>query len=130
MPPSAVPKGLPSEPSTTMANEVTVASAPKAGVTEPNMKGANTPATAASPRPMPNAAADTRSTSMPVASASSRRDITARVSVPNRDQAHGGSGHPGRGKTLSENLDRPCRARLAAEPVDLDRGEDSAEQPA
>jgi len=40
--------------------------------------------TAASPSPMPNAAAETRSTSMPVASASSRRDITARVKVPRR----------------------------------------------
>jgi hypothetical protein len=67
-----------------MANDVTVASAPNAGVTDPNMKGANTPATAASPNPMPKARAEIRSTSMPVASASSRRDITARVKVPNR----------------------------------------------
>jgi hypothetical protein len=75
---------LPSEPSTTTAKDVTVASSPKAGVTDPNMKGANTPATAARPSPMPKAAAETRSTSMPEASASSRRDITARVSVPRR----------------------------------------------
>src|SRR5665213_579901 len=85
-----------------MAKDVTVASAPNAGVTDPNMKGAKTPATAASPSPIPNAAAETRSTSMPVANASSRRDITARVKVPGR-------------------------VRLAAEQLDLDGREHRAE---
>ena len=61
------------------ANDVTVTSAPIAGVILPSMKGANTPAVAARPSPMPNATADTRWTLMPVAIASSRLSITARV---------------------------------------------------
>ena len=48
MPPSTVPSGLPSEPMTMTANDVTVASTPIAGVIEPSMKGAKTPAMAAS----------------------------------------------------------------------------------
>jgi hypothetical protein len=56
-----------------------VISAPMAGVMLPSMKGANTPATAASPSPMPKAMAETRCTSMPAATASSRLSITARV---------------------------------------------------
>ena len=64
---------------TMTVNEVTVTSTPIAGVMLPSMKGANTPATAASARPIPNATAETRCTSMPVAIASSRLTITARV---------------------------------------------------
>ena len=84
MPPNTVPSGLPSDPTTMTANEVTVASTPIAGVIDPSMKGAKTPPTAASTRPIAKANAEMRCTSMPVASASSRRDITARVRYPMR----------------------------------------------
>ena len=64
---------------TMTVNEVTVTSTPIAGVMLPSMNGAKTPATAASASPTPNAIAETRWTSMPVAIASSRLTMTARV---------------------------------------------------
>src|SRR5436190_253532 len=65
MPPSTVPSGLPSEPMTITAKDVTVASTPMAGVIEPSMNGANTPPIAASAIPIANAIAETRCVSMP-----------------------------------------------------------------
>src|SRR4030088_1388916 len=101
-----------------MANEVTVASAPNAGVTEPNIKGANTPATAASPRPIPNAAAETRSTSMPLATAAARLvaprhhragegaepgAVQIEIDQCDGDQAGDRRNHPRRGKPVAED---------------------------
>ena len=51
---------------------------------DPSMNGANTPATAASPAPTPKAIAEMRWMSMPIASASSRCAMIARVCRPSR----------------------------------------------
>ena len=59
--------------------DVMVTSTPMAGVITLSMKGANTPATAASAKPIANAIAETRCTLIPVLTASSRCTITARV---------------------------------------------------
>ena len=103
---------------TMTANAVTVTSTPIAGVMLPSMNGAKTPAIAASPMPMPKASADTRWTLMPVATASSRLSITARVSVAEPraiqikiDEQHGAAAgdaarHPRRRESLAEYLDR------------------------